>query len=592
MKKILSIMLLLSLLLALAPFVTSKENFKALTVANINTNNCAKFDNYITIKNTGTQESTYTFESSLKNSKFKPNKIKLKPKESEKILNQIIIPCSSNPGKYKIKTKIKTNTGKTKKLNQALTIKRYNNIKFTTNKINQSSCPCKKLNFEYTIKNTGKITETYSFSLSKLNEYANFSSKKIILKPNKKEKITLALELPCDIYGQYNISILAKTKQSDLTAKIPIKLDIKECYDYDLSSENYLEFCENTNNNIDIIIKNLAETKNSYIITLENPEWLTQTKNTSELEKDQEQTITFEINPPENSVGEFNTKLVTVTNIASFPKSKDITLKIVKCHDLKLNFDKKEDKICINNLKRYGFTVDNFGAKTQFFNLSLDAPEWADLDWKKTFGIETNKQFATDMKVKPNKVGKYELSVTATGDNTISRDVFYLTVLPSEKCPKIIFDIPKIKNYYETQTVNLQLTSKTNQEIEYLTALRSDDFISIKEKNISLKPEETKILSLVVNPSLSTQSKNYPVKLILKSGNLTITEDFDVIITSKQKELMKYFYYVITTIIILLALILFFIQKNKKSKTNKKTKKLRKHKRKKNTKKSIREKNK
>ena len=115
---------------------------------------------------------------------------------------------------------------------------------------------------------------------------------------------------------------------------------------------------------------------------------------------------------------------------------------------------------------------------------------------------------------------------------------------------------------------------------------------SFKEKNISLKPEETKILSLVVNPSLSTQSKNYPVKLILKSGNLTITEDFDVIITSKQKELMKYFYYVITTIIILLALILFFIQKNKKSKTNKKTKKLRKHKRKKNTKKSIREKNK
>lgn len=176
-----------------------------------------------------------------------------------------------------------------KELNQKLIVNECSNIQIIPIKTFDIDCPCKELEYQFKIKNTGSFQEKYTFDSSKFKEEMIFIPSTVLLNPGQEVVVTAVLKAECKVSGKYSYDINVLAEYNELKTSFSVGAEIKPCYGYSLSAgeigssfesqQGLYNVCVGTENSIPLLITNDADFNNSYDLSLRGKFATLQNKN-------------------------------------------------------------------------------------------------------------------------------------------------------------------------------------------------------------------------------------------------------------------------------------------------------------------------
>ncbi len=187
-----------------------------------------------------------------------------------------------------------------------------NNLFLTAKYSKKQVCPYTTITFEFNIENTGSYTEIYTLSIDKkFQPWTTSSNDNIILKPGEKKTLYAYLTPDYSFYGTSELNFYIKTTYSKLKAKIPVIINVDNCYIPNIEPKTFLVNYTKTSNNLNII--NTGSKTASYLLILDAPSWVEIEPTSVVVEPGKSKSIKLTTTPTENiRKGTYIISLITV----------------------------------------------------------------------------------------------------------------------------------------------------------------------------------------------------------------------------------------------------------------------------------------
>jgi PGF-pre-PGF domain-containing protein len=278
--------------------------------------------------------------------------------------------------------------------------KNINNLEISYKELKKEICPCSFVDYNFNIRNTGTYREIYRLSVNKdVKEWVRFSSDEISIDTNKSVTVVARIMPPCKISPKrYNININVKTEFSRLIATLPLTIDVKSCFDYELRTgkeynlrtvkpdkvlrfENHsalYNLCEQESIGIPILIINKEDITNTYLFKISPEKWASIVYKKVKLGPYKFTVNHLILNTP-NVEEEYEFLLKTITEKGNIDRNMTISVNVNYCYlpnvsvdeVIEVNFTEKSNKLLITNL----------GFKSADYELSLEPQkEWVKLE--------------------------------------------------------------------------------------------------------------------------------------------------------------------------------------------------------------------
>jgi len=506
---------------------TAQEDFDAYTTNNLmNTCPCTPFSEKLTISNTGAAISIFDISEEGDAADWIttwPNSVILAPGQVTEITRYVNANCGAR-GKYDFKTHITTRGGLTKSIKQTVNVENCNNIDVSIDKPAFSNCQCTPTKYSVTIKNVQNYADTFYFSTEPFTKYARFSQNSVYLEPGESKKIVLYIQLPCKMMDEYALYFLTRAEKSGFLEKTPIYLKIKECYDYTFKGKAVINVCEQEKTELDVSLINLADTGNTYELSVTGPEWLKLDSNIISVEGKEEDNLGLYAETPYESRGKYDITIDAASSIGEVNKRALLTLQAEECYNIGLILEAKKNTVCCSE-KSYNVIVSNNGIKAVDMVLSADSDintyfEDADLT------LEPGEEKTATLVVSPTceELGSHDIKITASIDN---ENVWYsestsitVDVASKEACylpgvwNNIIFFDEKIVAHYEENIHYLRVKNNGIMDTEYTFSIIAPEFAYLLDNVVSINSGKKGIVRIYTNATEEDAAGVYNITLI------------------------------------------------------------------------------
>jgi len=524
---------------------------------------CSTFLDIVTVKNTGNVLGVYTIGSDSKYVIPYPGSFILEPNQEIRLLNYISVPCSARDFDFKVV--VSTNRGLQKVMKQFVKVDKCQNLLLSPIIDKADIEPCQNATFSFLINNTDGFTESYSFKLDALSEFALFSENPAIIESMQSKQISFVINPDCKYYGLYNLTLTAEARYNKIKAFLPMLLNITPKYDFTLSGPDVINTCFKDESEFEYGILNLADFVNEYELSLDAPNWVKLSANKFSLEENQKGIFSLNIKPDE--IGEFNIQLKAISKLGDLEAVKNITIKVDDCYKF---FDLyfMEDRICKDDNKIH-LVLANNGKFDENFELSLVAPNFIKLADE---FVQVNKGQEKEIVINVGEDGRYnsyhlEATARIPGKDFVKKTVIDLGIVSLKDCYK-----PQIKPTikfvdYSENKVELTLYNKGVKDDKYLVTAVKPDWIKFDAEQFFVKAGEATAFTIDSEPTADVRGQPYKVSFNIESDNSqqVYTKNFYLCVSKNNiigkiaSTLYKLWYVILLIGIIILALIIWLI---------------------------------
>lgn len=292
----------------------------------------------------------------------------------------------------------------------------------------------------------------------------------------------------------------------------------------------YYTLCEQDKSVIPILITNLENKKNDYVLSLSGENWALLPKKVS-INAKQKNLLFLSLFPTIESSNTYVFVLEVLKDKDGTKLKKEIPVLVEKCYNIQLDTQKAHNKTCACEPYKSEFKLSNNG-KDISVNLTLDAPEWLNIG----HGIielakDEIRQIEINGVAPCNESGIYEIGLTAHGieNSNVKKSIdFALEVVGTEACKQALI-LGKDSYTIGDKNQAIHLSLKNIGAKPALYTLESDaDWLIITPNEIALKPDEETEFK-VKKVSDFELDKEHDVTVFAKVDNYTYSKEIKLI---------------------------------------------------------------
>ena len=250
----------------LSNFAFAAVDFEATSsVANIEAFACEQKSVPVTVTNTGDEAAEFAvfFDGDAKKWVSPIENFLLNPGASQSLELALSVPCKAF-GSYSFGTIIATVEFE-KVLDQQIDVSKAINIGLTPVVWEQSISPCETAKFSVELSNLGTFSEQYFLSVSSQFKNATFSETTVSLSAGENETVKINVTPDsCLQYGNYTLTLLAKTNKTALAAELDLSLKISGAGIAELTGPDSLKIGY-SGGNATFNIENKGDSKMEYV---------------------------------------------------------------------------------------------------------------------------------------------------------------------------------------------------------------------------------------------------------------------------------------------------------------------------------------
>ena len=312
--------------------------------------------------------------------------------------------------------------------------------------------------------------------------------------------------------GDYELTVNVKGNNEIREAKHNIK--VTDCHAAALSIDSTSKTsCTCEEAVFLLILKNSGGYLESYNIFAEGTakKWVTLSDSVVIVGPGEEKAVKAYVKAPCDVYGKYDITFKAQSTTSLSVSTTKASLDIKPCYEYSLEIPKSYYSLCGDENIKIPLKVNNLGTADNLYTLSLNAPEWINLENKQAI-VKSLQSYDTNVIVNPPYLasGNFTLlieGVSKTGDVKKSVDA----KVNIEKCYDVLVDIDKDKDKLCNAVSNkYQVMIKNTGKYTNSFDLNIDvEWASLSESRLELKSDESKTIDLDVHPSYDTQAKAY-----------------------------------------------------------------------------------
>jgi uncharacterized membrane protein len=472
-------------------------------------------DSY-TIRNTGSVTSTYEITKSgtgAQYSTLSESFFSLEPGQSKDIINYFNLPCGIL-GSYNEIINVKTIFGLSKSFEQKINVGRCANFEIIPLQSMQSACPCSPVKYDINIKNTGSYDEVFDLNISAYAEYAALGENSVVVRPNENKTVAVYFNLPCAIHGEKDLSIGITAERSKYLANVPLKLDIRDCYDYSLNSNSQFTLCEGELASTPVEIRNNAEFSNEYVLGT-NAGFAKIFNNSISLAPNQTGYVNLEVDGSKVYAGNYSFKITSNAARGELQKEIACSLNVERCRDFMLKIIAPKTSLIASKSYDYEIEIDNLGTRPGNFNINVEGPEWLVLEKNRTsLAAGQNGKVLLRANIPADFEGSAYARIIVNED-WIS-DSKKITISPISVDSAYLAEIKPLTNAvkYDLSDINVSIENKGVEPATYRLSLEGPEWMRLSQNAVTLAPGENAVVPIQTSPTNETPEGRYQATVI------------------------------------------------------------------------------
>lgn len=498
----------------------------------INACSCGLTATTYSIRNTGSVTSTYEIfksGSAAAYSTLSENYLSLEPGQSVDIINYINLPCDVQ-GKLDEVVEVKTIFGLSKTFSQELNTGKCANFDIKAIDNLKASCPCSPTQYQIYLRNTGSYDEVFEVNVTKFPEYATISERTVILMPNENRTVSVFYNFPCDVFGEKDLEVQIQSKKSEYLAQIPLKLNIKECYDYDLNGDSSFTVCEGDSVKSQLKVTNNADFSNNFL--LETNKNYAQIENNSMFLIPKESGITnLVVDAEKLKAGEYSFNVISTSQKGNSQKAIFSDLTVEKCRDFILNIIKPEGRLIASKQYNYQIEIENTGTRQGTFYVQVDGPDWFSLAQNYTIiGPEKTGTVLLHADIPSDFSGKAYARVFVNEDFVVGYDKITMDVISVEDAYSLDFKQMNNAVRYDFSDINVLMTNNGVDSATYELSLDGPSWMRLTQNEVTLLPGQEATIPIQTSPTEDVPEGKYAVTLVatLSEAGIGYSTSFNV----------------------------------------------------------------
>lgn len=298
--------------------------------------------------------------------------------------------------------------------------------------------------------------------------------------------------------------------------------------------------CEDENKAVPILIENNgAKTGNIYDFDAAGAVWASLSAKEFSLAENKRGVAFLELNPGKNSSGKYSVRINALSSIGHINRNLVLDVNVEKCHSVRLELEKEEDRVCGGIKQRYTGRIINDGREKIDAALNIAGPNWISA-YNGTFSVapHEDKKFELNADVPANAKGVFNAAVSAAITSfppVKSEKMLRLDVVQKYDCYRPdLASSARIASDYSRTYAPIKIKNSGIKQASYEIGLNAPSWISIEPKKITVNPQQFGNLNLDINPNPGIEEGTYAVRVDFKFNDILYSKNIDVALSKKQ----------------------------------------------------------
>ncbi|MBN2459329.1 hypothetical protein JXB28_03520 [Candidatus Woesearchaeota archaeon] len=470
---------------------------------------CSSRQDIIEVKNIGDFEALFKVEvySPIKDLiTLSDDTFDLKPGESQKVYVYIQIPCDNPLNSFYVAS-VQTNYGRSKEIYKEVVSSKCQNIKFTSQIMNQEINPGDIVTIKLDLQNVADFTDTFRIRPQAYHDFTVLSSEQVTLAPDEEKTVYFYVKLPLSQYGKVDYPFTITSDKGANTASGSESFIIEKNYDFSIKTEALeLEACEDLAMESAITMTNLAKSANKYYLQLIGPGFVQLSREIVELEPGEIQAVNLIIKPTQKDVGQYEMVLKIRTEYGDAFKEKSFKLTVNDCFSSKAALEGQEEvigeKACCGE-KIFTLNLRNDGLYEEAYEIIADSPGWASVSQEHRFvRLKPSQNMNVPVNIKLPCVDEKQASFIVIkqlrAPYTTHEIRLDLESTSQRTCYNIDLLQDKYRINYQANSIPMLLKSTGIRGGTYKLKLGELEsrFVELGQDTMSFEPGETKVLHI------------------------------------------------------------------------------------------------
>jgi uncharacterized membrane protein len=397
-----------------------------------------------TVSNTGDEIDTYTVSKSGSAASWaliSPPGFVLQPGNSQSVFVYVTPSRNAQTGNYALDISVTADKADTKTSTVSLNVGDCHSLSISPQQTEKEICTGESTSYSFTIQNNGLWSENIKLSLAgSAAQWSSLSEEFLRLENGESKTITIFTEPRANEIGDFDLSVTARSLESNALVGQEFSLKVNGCYGVSLSAnENFASFCENSEVKVPLTVRNSGTAPNTYNIKISGADWTALDKTSVSLNAGTQQTINAILFPGYDIQGKFPITIVAESAFGEEDSEVIVTANVLKCHSVSVSISETEDNICPRTSKTYSAEITNAGTKAEQFSLKLLGPNWVKLD-KSSVNLGASETQTVNIVAEPSAdtfAGKSTITLEVAsqeGSKVSDKDSITIEIAPKDSC--------------------------------------------------------------------------------------------------------------------------------------------------------------
>jgi uncharacterized membrane protein len=380
-------------------------------------------------------------------------------------------------------------------------------------------CPCDIVSSEeisVKITNYGSESDTYHMSLELPEDWSGFILPQVTLASGETAVVDPVWITPtCGTRpGKYTATVVARSGASGKEYTEDLEIEILACFDVTISSEGYLETCENEALTTDVEITNLGKIDETYLLSA-SPDWAVLSDDSVTVDAGESETVSLSLKPPAELSGIQNVTIHVESDTSYAEADRVIRVSVEPCYKFDTSLSPSTDTVCIGSSADYQLNIDNLGTKADTY--MIVTPSWMEAEVD-VVTIGSNERESVRITVTPPTRGESEVAVAVSSDNHPTAVIDAVSMISAVDCRSVDVDVsPVSKNICRGDTTDFVIRVENTGTV--LTAYEIDASIgTLGREKLLLGPGEVQNVILDIT---SGKAGTFPVNVLVYDGNVS-----------------------------------------------------------------------
>lgn len=502
------------------------------------------------VTNKGTNDLEFTVTNTGSSSGFTttvPPGFILKSGQSRTIYTYVSPRTTTKVGRYTLELNVASGS-ETETISHSIDVKDCSSFEVKAIDTLKEVCPTDIEKYDFEVTNTGEFTETFDLRVEgQAAPWSTLSEKTITLGRKETKTIFVYLTTSSDSLGSYDFSLVAEARTNKKVQSSKSIIKVNPCFSYDLTTaKDLISLCENSVEILPVDITNRGTVVNTYNLQIEGPEWASLENNKVVVGSGETRSVNIVVNPGYGIEGDFKVLFKSSTAKGNIESRNEFSVNVKKCHNVELQIEKNQDKICNSLSNTYNVFVKNTGEFKKEFKFELDGPVWSSFE-RGSIKLEAGEERQLTLTINPGLdvvPGDYDIRLRTSALDTSkvsSEDILTITTISREDCykPSIGIANKEINVYYDSAaTVPVVIENKGNLEATYDISVSgtATNFMHLNPAIVTIEPNMAEVVYLYIAPTSETVDGDYSATVAVRLKDSTILESDSLVIkVSKSK---------------------------------------------------------